>query len=573
VAVRVSDADVPATDAKPISYRLAFASECDLGFTRREPLHVDVGPRDASRPSRAEGFHDGFFCGKPAGQKLNPERSGASLRLLTLGKDSIGEPLTVTIESRANALDLDQVNAVADDGHPGNLANGGLLVARHQPTYLAAPSKSGNSTRKPLLREASMLRLRSISVAVLAGAVALGCSDSNQPVGPSDQSDNSSSEPAMRAAAQTGADDPIALAKSVPGFGGFFIDEQGTPTIYLKDTGKRAAAEQALSPWLGSHGVRGAQMKVLHADFDWADLERWHAKGSPAALAVKGAVFAGADHATNRLRIGIERGASAGEVRQALTRLGIPASAVTVEVTEPVVRLATLQESVRPVIAGVQINFPGFLCSIGFNATRSGTSGFVTASHCTNTQGGTENTPYWQPLQSTSPIQIATEAVDPVYTSGGSCPAGRLCRSSDASFARYINNTQNTLGRIARTSSTRKQDLTIIGNWTITADAPSACIAVGTIVNKVGRTTGWSQGRVTATCVDVNVGGTNITQLRQTLVQATVGAGDSGSDVFAINSGTNVTLEGVLWGGSGSHTFVFSPLANVKQELGALTTH
>jgi hypothetical protein len=221
----------------------------------------------------------------------------------------------------------------------------------------------------------------------------------------------------------------------------------------------------------------------------------------------------------------------------------------------------------------VQINFPGFLCSVGFNAVRSGVDGFVTASHCTDTQGGVQNTPYWQPLQSVNSTQIATETVDPVLTSGGSCPAGRVCRRSDAAFARYINGTGHTLGAIARTSSTRKQNLTIAGNWTITADAPSSSIAVGTIVNKVGRTTGWSQGRVTSTCVDVNVSGTNITQLCQTLVQATVGAGDSGSDVFTINSGTNVTLDGVLWGGSGSRTFVFSPLANVKQELGSLTTH
>jgi hypothetical protein len=417
-----------------------------------------------------------------------------------------------------------------------------------------------------------MLRLRTISVAVIASAVALACSDSNQPVGPNDQPDNSS-QPSMRSVAQGGSDDPVALAQTIPGFGGFFIDEQGTPTIYLKDVGKRASAEQTLSPWLGSHGVRGAQMKVLHADYDWADLERWHAQGSPAALAVKGAVYAGPDHATNRLRIGIERGTPPGQVRQVLSQLGIPAGAVIVEETEPVVRLATLQGSVRPVIAGVQINFPGFLCSIGFNASRNGTRGFVTASHCTNKQGGTENTPYWQPLQSVNPTQIATELVDPVYTSGGSCPAGHVCRSSDASFARYINNTGNTLGSIARTSSTKKQNQTIVGSWTITAEAPSSCITVGTIVNKVGRTTGWSQGRVTATCMTVNVSGTNITLLRQTLVQATVGAGDSGSDVFAINSGTNVTLEGILWGGSGSRTFVFSPLANVKQELGALTTH
>src|SRR4026209_877435 len=110
-----------------------------------------------------------------------------------------------------------------------------------------------------------MLRLPPISVGVIASAVPLASSDSNQPLGPNDQPDNLS-QPSMRSAAQGGPDDPVALAQTTPGFGGFFIDEQGTPTIYLKDAGKRASAEQALSPWLGSHGLRGAQMKVLHAD-------------------------------------------------------------------------------------------------------------------------------------------------------------------------------------------------------------------------------------------------------------------------------------------------------------------
>ena len=222
----------------------------------------------------------------------------------------------------------------------------------------------------------------------------------------------------------------------------------------------------------------------------------------------------------------------------------------------------------------MQINFPGFLCSIGFNASRSGTRGFVTASHCTNTQGGVESTPYWQPLQTVNPTQIATEIVDPAYTTGGSCPAGRRCRRSDASFAKYINSTQNTLGRIARTSSTSSTNRTIVGSWAITSDASSSSFTVGQKVNKVGRTTGWSQGPISSTCVNVNVSGTSITQLCQTIVSAKVGAGDSGSDVFAITSGTNVKLDGVLWGGSSDgKTFVFSPLANIKGELGALTTH
>ena len=416
-----------------------------------------------------------------------------------------------------------------------------------------------------------MLLHRILIVSLAAGSVLLAsCSDDiTRPNLPTDQLDR------VGVAVQQGEpDDPVALARSVPGFGGFFVDEQGTPTIYLRDAAQRGAAERALTPWFSSQGRAPATMRVRKADFDWADLDRWFTQASVEALGIQGVVFADADEARNRVRIGVEHAAAAARVRGVLARLGIPASAVNVDVTQPIRQLATLRDAVRPVVAGVQINFPGFLCSLGFNASRSGIRGFVTASHCTSTQGGVEGTPYWQPLESVRPIQVATETVDPTYPTGGSCPAGRNCRRSDAAFAKYINGTQNTLGRIARTSRINPNDRTIVGSWTITSDASSSSFTIGLRVNKVGRTTGWSQGPVTGTCVNVNVSGTNITQLCQTIVSATVAGGDSGSDVFTITSGTNVRLNGVLWGGSSDgKTFVFSPLANVKGELGALTTH
>ena len=52
-----------------------------------------------------------------------------------------------------------------------------------------------------------------------------------------------------------------------------------------------------------------------------------------------------------------------------------------------------------------------------------------------------------------------------------------------------------------------------------------------------------------------------------------VQGGDSGSPVFRIEGGTNVTLLGNLWGGNSSGTlFVYSPLSNIEGELGALQT-
>jgi len=418
-----------------------------------------------------------------------------------------------------------------------------------------------------------MLRHRSIGLALTATAIFVltSCSDdATQPTAPTVPPDL-----ATAPVQQASADDPVALARAVPGFGGFFLDAQGVPTVYLTQPGNRAAAALALAPWFQDQHRAAAELRVLQGHYTWSDLERWTNQASVEALAVDGAVFADADEAANQVHLGVENATAATRVRAVLARLGIPPSAAVVDVVKPIVQMATLRGAVRPVVAGVQINFPGFLCTLGFNATRSGVRGFVTASHCTNTQGGVESTPYWQPTQTSRPTQIATETVDPTYKSTLSgCPSGRKCRRSDAAFAKYINGTTNTLGSIAQTATASSSDLTIAGHWSVTSNATSSSFTVGQTVNKVGRTTGWSKGKVVATCVTVNVSGSNITQICQTVVNAKVGAGDSGSDVFTVTSGSNVKLSGVLWGGSSDgKQFVFSPFPNITGELGGLTTH
>lgn len=400
------------------------------------------------------------------------------------------------------------------------------------------------------------------SIAALSAVAA--CSDQNQPSAPD--------MPTDLARAQGQSDDANALARSVPGFGGFFYDAQGHPTMYLTSSTARGAAERALAPYLQRHGLASSQIQTRPAAHSWDQLERWHGRVSPSALAIRGAVYVDADEALNRITVGAERGA-VGQVRASLARLGLPADAVMVQEAAPVTFAVgaprpkpgtlSLQGRVRPIVAGVQINFPGFLCSLGFNIS----GGFITASHCTNVQGGNDGTPYWQPLQSTDPVKVATEVADPNYTSGGTCPAGRRCRRSDSAKASYANGIAATLGGIAQTARIGRS-LTITGQWTVTGESVAT---VGQVVNKVGRTTGWSQGQVTNTCVDTNVSGSDITQLCQNFVSATVGSGDSGSPTFAITSGNNVTLVGILWGGSGSSSFVYSPMANIHTDLGSFT--
>ncbi|MDO8501350.1 MAG: hypothetical protein Q7S20_05875 [Gemmatimonadaceae bacterium] len=239
--------------------------------------------------------------------------------------------------------------------------------------------------------------------------------------------------------------------------------------------------------------------------------------------------------------------------------------------------VATLRSSWSPTQAGIQIHFGQYLCSLGFNADDGAERSFITASHCTNTQGGVEGTQYYQPVSTTDPTVIATEVEDPRYFKGGACPRGRKCRYSDAARALYSTGVSSTRGAIAMTSGPNNSSLDVAGSFTVTTqDNTTTSFAIGATVNKVGRTTGWTQGRVTNTCVNTNVSGSNVALLCQTFVQdaggaVVVGAGDSGSDVFRITGGSKVQMVGILWGGNSSGTlFVFSPFKQIRDELGPI---
>jgi len=394
------------------------------------------------------------------------------------------------------------------------------------------------------------------AIAVLAAAAA--CSDDTGP--------SKSGEPFPLIRPQQ-VPDMGALTRALPGFGGLFVDH-GVPTVYLTDLAQRGLAEQLLGDFARSRGAAG--IRVVAGRFAYRDLDRWFQQVSYEAFAQGRVVFVDLDEAANRVLVGVEPGASHANIRGLAARMGVPAEALTVRDAEPIHALATLQSQVRPVVAGLQINFGNFLCSIGFNATSGGQASFVTASHCTNRQGGTEGTLYYQSLASQANSFIGTEVDDPTYfRNRNGCPKGRRCRFSDAARAAYAGGVSFTLGGIAATSGPNNGSLTITGTISITGEANAV---VGDVANKIGRTTGWTQGTVSATCVNTGVSGTNIVQLCQTFVDAGVGAGDSGSDVFGL-SGGQATLLGGLWGGNSAGTlFVYSPISNIERELGPLTT-
>jgi hypothetical protein len=370
------------------------------------------------------------------------------------------------------------------------------------------------------------------------------------------------------------------VARRVPGFGGMFLsDDETILQVYLTDLNPLVitAARAAIAAVFGAQRIPQAGIRELQGQYGFLQLKEWKDRLLPLhALLSLNVSQTGIYHSKNRLRIGLLKMNSLSLVEQELVRLSIPREAVIIEEVGHVEFLShTVQSHIRPVIGGVQITASpsGTICTLGFNAIRSGVNGFVTASHCTNTQGGVESTVFHQPTVSGTTNRIGLETVDPTYFTGGVCPSGQRCRYSDSAFARYDTGVSFDRGIIARTG---------LGSINISHTYPTFRIVskyygvwAGETLNKVGKTTGWTQGNVDLLCQNVTIGNTTILCAHR--VAANAANGDSGSPVFKITNlpqSRDVELRGVVFGGQSflwRVWFWFSHMGDVEYELGSLT--
>lgn len=445
-----------------------------------------------------------------------------------------------------------------------------------------------------------------VAVAVLAG----GCTDARTPLAPRSELDGVSAN--RLAAAQPAPEgqqqllgrraENARLAREIPGFGGMFYDVDGNLQVIIAQPASGAVmsagqvttkVRAAIAARSGAAATLG-KVVVKKGQYGIAELEDMHDRAR-AVLATKGVVFVGTKESANRVAIGLDRtnrnpAQLQRQVLRQLAALGVSKAAIVIEQVDPVTPVTTLRDRVRGVVGGAQIYFPSppgaFICSLGFNVRPPALSinFFVTASHCTQHQGGVENTQYFQALRDTNTF-IGVEVLDPDYGSaGGYCPTGKRCRFSDASMGRYDANIEVAFGGLAHTTFTliRKGSIELDPNapqLTIIGEAPYP--REGQSMSKVGRTTGWTTGIVQFTCVDVNVTGSDISLICQDIVEAGVGPGDSGSPVFQqVGISNRATLYGILWGstslvygdGSTSTAFIFSDMENIHLELGAFRT-
>jgi hypothetical protein len=438
---------------------------------------------------------------------------------------------------------------------------------------------------------------------VSLAALTVACSERDAPTAPPSAPLPSTMLQAteLQAASGRGVDAEFTrLARAIPGFAGMFYDDAGRLNVYLKEPQAGAARTTNVVGSLRAHS--GAAVKrrldqsrtvVIHAaKYDYLELQAYRARLKN-IFNVRGVVYTDTDERLNRVRIALLPGVAEAEVVRELGRAGVPRDGVVISRSSPIERLKTVQDRFRPVPGAAQIVFPApsedpgalFVCSIGFNAripSRPDLEFFVTASHCSDVQGGNQSTPYYQPFpgEGSAANRIAREFKDPAYGNpGGLCVyEGARCRLSDALLARYTNEDFSQFGKIARTTFGLRR----IGSLEVDSDNPRWHVVgelgfpfEGEIVHKVGRTSGWTHGPVILSCVDVGVSGTDIVQICQDFVLAGGRAGDSGAGVFQRDGGNRVLLNGILWGGGtldGAPVFIFSAMENIEHELGPLTT-
>ncbi|MBA4158177.1 MAG: hypothetical protein H0X65_11960 [Gemmatimonadetes bacterium] len=387
------------------------------------------------------------------------------------------------------------------------------------------------------------------------------------------------------------------IARQIPAFGGAFV-ENGVLHVYLTIPDVAAQARAVIADELrrGERGEMNVQFRS--ARYTFRQLEGWLNGITVARL--PSLVFTEVDERNNRLRIGVENAAARDQALEILARTQIPTNALIVEVAARPRLVQSLRDHIRPLRGGTQIipvytgwNSEGF-CTYGFNVLFQGKRHMVTNSHCTQDQdvhglggyiGAIIHQPNIGPWYARNRNTIGTDVRDPHFTQQWWCDsnqARRGCRWSEAALVEINTSDSWDHGGIARPVE-RVFLPTVVGSLAINShnariglSSTTDNIFQGDVLDKVGRTTGWTAGTVVSSCrhVYLPTGVGTYGLLCSGVVDAGVGRGDSGSPVFVTTPDGKNHLAGILFAGlinafTGlGEQFYYSRWQDVNWELG-----
>ena len=395
-----------------------------------------------------------------------------------------------------------------------------------------------------------------------------------------------------------------ALRANIPSYVGLGFGPDGQLLVTLANKADVAAAQQLTDAvWSRAATERGytperrPRFQAIITAIGPQDLAAAFAAMRD-VLTLPSVVFLDLDEMCGCIAVGISNASAEAAVSAFATQRGLQQGVVRTVLTAPIVRRQSLRARTRPTVGGIEItaSVGGNPCTLGLPVYHFGSSlrGFLTASHCTNQQGGTEATQFFQEMAPTpgsitagtpaEPQPVALEAADPPLfdqSSDPACPAGRRCRYTDVAFAASLDPNFGRIGRVARPATSCGATPCALAVTRPTDDIRVTLASLGAVVgdtlHKIGRTTGWTSGRVSRACVNLrpvnpDMSDSGITLICQYTVDAPSGGGDSGSPVFLFSPATGTaSFEGVLWGGAtdGSN-FSYSPVVGIQRELGSI---
>lgn len=404
-------------------------------------------------------------------------------------------------------------------------------------------------------------------------------------------------------------DDAFAkVAELYPDFGGASVDvERRMLSVHSREPNASGviAAEQALKSVFGAD-LPPYQIELIKGDYSFLELKGWYDLLWPAVMKIPGVVRTDIDESKNRLAVGVQSLLISCALEEQMTKHGIPRAAVDIEEEAPFELHTRLSDipAVRnpghfhdPLVGGLEIamtspsppplcTFTGGpargTCTLGVIAERrdpatgATTSGFVTAAHCTACVGEVEGTLFYHARVWASRL-VGREDRDPGTFRVAPCPGGP-CRRSDSVFVKREAHATAMLGHVARPRTTGTAAWNGADTFRIVRKGTPLTMFMGDPVEKVGKVTGWTRGRLTGTCVNVvRPLGYYETFICQGQADYADASGDSGAPVFKIVNtprANDIILLGIHTAIRADGSRAFSPIGQIERtdELGSLRT-
>lgn len=390
-------------------------------------------------------------------------------------------------------------------------------------------------------------------------------------------------------------DDLAAIAQQYPAFGGYFVNDNNELVVLVaKQFNKKPIGDaprgravglirKAVLDYVGDADspvvaedqapvkIRDLKVKIVDSEHSFADLQSWrlHPRGMMQSDAISELSI---DRAAGQINVTVFTDADLPKLKTKLGQMGIPENSLKLGVGRAG-KTATLLSTVRPPMAGIEVRGREG-CTIGANVTNGTTSGFLTAGHCSDVEGQTEGTNFYQGRDSNNaPLQyrVGSENSEATWLSSTYCAANSSqgsalpCKDQDVTFVAY--SVASNRGRMVKTTEStysRTIDTTAAGelaSYDVTAAYSSTEVknALNQTLNNVGMRTGFKQAKVVSVDAEVNYGSdvlVHAVKLYSLDGNPVTCSGDSGGPWFnrtgVVNGINTAKLAGIQAGGNTS---------------------